>query len=148
MGLQEISSESMDCNDVVQSWSLVHVVMNLQVPWNVGNILASWQTVGLSQSTLVRGFTIPAHLLQLDFTNTVNNINLHSAITLSSTANCVTKLQPQFFPCSPLGTCVSKILKSTYHKGPYFLRKIAQQRAQNLAALSNELATRLFPSHP
>jgi len=27
MGLQEISSESMDWNDVAQSWSLVHVVM-------------------------------------------------------------------------------------------------------------------------
>jgi hypothetical protein len=92
-------------------------------------------------------FTIPAHLLHLDFTNPVNNINLHSVITSSSTDNCITKLQPQLILCSPLGTCVSKILKSTYHKGPYFLRKIAQQRAQNLAVLSNELATHLCPNH-
>ena len=92
------------------------------------------------------GFTIPAHLLHLDFTNTVNNINLHSAITSASTDNYITKLQPQFILCSPLGTCVLKILKSTYHKGPYFLRKIAQQRAQNLAVQSNELAKRLFPN--
>jgi hypothetical protein len=146
MGLLEIGSGSLEWNDVALSWNLVCVWL-----WTFG-AYEMWGMSWLADELLVShevlqsvGFTIPAHL-HLDFTNTVNNSNLHSTITSSSTDNCIIKLQPQFILCSPLGTCVYKIFKSTYRKGPYFLRKFVQQRARNLALLSSELATRLRPN--
>jgi hypothetical protein len=46
-----------------------------------------------------------------------------------------------FFPDKPMPE--DKILKYTYHKGPYFWRKTEQQKAQNLDLLGIELARHL-----
>jgi len=36
-------------------FALVNAVMNIQVPWNVGNFLTSWKLVSFSQRTLLQG---------------------------------------------------------------------------------------------
>jgi len=59
MDLQDVAWESMGCMDLAQDrdrwWALVNAVMNLQVPWNVGNFLTSWEPVSFWRRTLLQG---------------------------------------------------------------------------------------------
>jgi len=59
MDLQEVGCGGMNWIDVAQDrdrlWALVHEAMNLWVPKNAGNFLASRQPVSFARRTLLRG---------------------------------------------------------------------------------------------
>jgi hypothetical protein len=59
MDLQEVGWGGMDWTDLAQDkdrWqAIVNVVMNLQVPHNVGNFLTSYKPVSFSRRTVLHG---------------------------------------------------------------------------------------------
>jgi len=61
MYLQVVRFAGMDWIELAQDrdrwWALMTAVMNIRVPYNAGNFLASWKPVSFSRSTLFHGIS-------------------------------------------------------------------------------------------